>query len=367
MLRMSVLPMIDKIIIINDAGIPLYEWSGSKQTEDGSLLSGFLAALNTYAQRDRGEQITKITLDPTTFLFRREKDLVFTILTKDPELEKIIVLILDAVKERFLRQFGKELDGIVGSSSKFKSFDQQLQEILDSYGYFDYEKVKLSLPSDRTYRSFLVFGRQTGEPLYVNAKEYIPRKPLGFQVPIVIKAAERLVSSALGEQVRDICILSTKMRCLSLRSTPSVQIVRESVVGEIGQQDSNEVSERTLKKVLKKPDLFTSSIKDPFIVIDESGGIQVANEEGRTLGKIITPADCIALWQSSKNIFSEVYKELAWASFLVASRGIYSVFAVNSHVVLLKMPAMAELDTFSAMRRVRAFCESLNSLSNGKK
>lgn len=351
--------MIDKIIIINDAGIPLYEWSSSEQTEDGSMLSGFLAALNTYAQHDRGEQITKITLDPTTFMFRRERDLVFTILTKDPELEKIITLILDALKEKFLGQFGDKTNGFEGGSDRFRSFDRTLQEILGSYGYSDYEKAKLSFASDSSYKSFLVFGKETGEPLYAHAREYIPRKSLGFQVPIVIRAAERLVSTALREQLKDACLLSMKLRCLSLRSTPIVQVVNESVLRGFRKTQTTKISDKSIRKVFKRPERLLSSVKEPFIIFDESGAILLANDKGNAIGKLVIPADCIAVWQSSKNIFSDVYKEDAWASFLLTEGNIYSIFGIDKYIAFLTDNAVEGLDTYSAIGKVRAFYESL--------
>ena len=97
--------MIDQILIMTDAGLSLFNWNPEGNSSDSNLISGFLTALNVFAAGERGEQIRKITMDPTTFLFDRVGDLLFVILTKDPEFEKVIAIILAEIQQQFLATF----------------------------------------------------------------------------------------------------------------------------------------------------------------------------------------------------------------------------------------------------------------------
>ncbi len=79
----------DDLFIINGAGLLLYNWhlkKGEGATDD-ILISGFLAALNSFATIERGEDIKSLKLKETIIIFERfndfEQKLTFVVTTKN--------------------------------------------------------------------------------------------------------------------------------------------------------------------------------------------------------------------------------------------------------------------------------------------
>ncbi len=124
---------------MNDAGLPIYSWKSEEESiGDENLLSGFITALNHFAQGERGEDLKKITLDPTTFIFERKGGLVFLILTKDPEFEKIIWEILQTLVSEFIQMFEQEIKDFGGNISIFSKFTDVVSKTFDDFLYWDY-------------------------------------------------------------------------------------------------------------------------------------------------------------------------------------------------------------------------------------
>lgn len=348
--------MIDKILIMNDSGLSLYEWNPSGEEQDSQLLSGFLMALNAFAQHDRGEQIKKITLDPTTFVFSRGRGLIFTILTKDPEYEKVIMLIIEELRERFIGSFGGTISDFRGDVTHFRSFDKTVNEILESYGYFEYERVGNLFNSDASIRSILILNKENGEPLYVKAKEYIDRKALSYQAPIVTKSAQRLVTESLGQVLVDINMISQKMRSLLFRSTASIQLIEEVNLSSTEGASPVVTSEKKVIKTLNSPEKL-QSVADPFVIFDRSGKIAYSGFKSRPVDLSHVVVNSVTAYESSKNVFQQVFKEPVWMSMLSSKDSSYALFEVGGYITLLQIKSEKEFEPSWTMRKVHHFQE----------
>lgn len=349
--------MIDKILIMNDSGLSLYEWNPPGKEQDGQLLSGFVTALNTFAQHDRGEQIKKITLDPTTFVFSRGQGLIFTILTRDPDFEKVIMLIIEELREKFIGTFGDRISNFRGAVEQFRPFDVIVHDILESYGYFEYERVGTLFNSDASLRSLLIFNKETGEPLYVKAKEYIDRKALSFQAPIVTKSAQRLVNESLGRMLVDINMISQKMRSLLFRSTARVQLIIEASLSTIEGASPVVTSEKKVIRNLKNPEKLLSVAEDPFMVFDRSGKVVHSSFKDHSTGQSPIVVNGITAYESSKNVFQQIYKEPFWVTILTSKDSAYALFDVGGYITLLQIKSEKQFGPSWSLRKVHRFQE----------
>jgi hypothetical protein len=350
--------VIDKILVMNDAGLSLYEWNPQGKEQDGLLLSGFVAALNAFAQHDRGEQIKKITLDPTTFIFSRARGLVFTILTRDPEFEKVITHIIEDLKERFVGTFGGTISDFRGSVAQFKPFDKTVNEILQSYGYFEYERLRNVFDSDASLRSILILDKKSGEPLYVKAKEYIDRKALSFQTSIVAKSAERLVSECFEEEVVDVNMVSEKMRSLLFRSTSNVHLVEEANLVSTQETSPVPTSEKKASKIVGSPNKLQTITSDPFMIFDHSGKIAYSSFKSRSGDLSPVVVNGVTAYESSKNVFQQVFKEPAWVSMLSSKDSTYTLFDVGGYIALVRIKREKEFGPSSVLMKVHQFQET---------
>jgi hypothetical protein len=342
---------------MNEAGLSLYEWNPQGKEQDGLLLSGFVAALNAFAQHDRGEQIKKITLDPTTFVFSRGRGLVFTILTRDPDFEKVITHIIEDLRERFIETFGGTISDFRGSISQFRPFDVTVNEILKSYGYFDYQRLRNLFDSDAGLRSILIFDKESGEPLYVKAKEYIDRKALSFQAPIVAKSAERLVSECFGEVVVDVNMISEKMRSLLFRSTLNVHLIEEANLVSTEETSPVATSEKKASKIVGSPTRLQTITSDPFVIFDHSGKIAYSSFKNRLGDLSSVVVNGVTAYESSKNVFQQVFKESAWVSALSGKDSTYALFDVGGYIALVQIKREKEFEPSSVLRKVHQFQE----------
>jgi len=349
--------VIDKILIMNDSGLSLYEWNPPGKEQDSLLLSGFVTALDAFAQHDRGEQIKKITLDPTTFIFSRGQGLVFTILTKDPDFEKVITLIIEELKEKFISAYKDAIPSFSGGVSQFRPFDDVVRDILESYGYFEYERVRSQFTSDASIRSILIFNSENGELLYVKAKEYIDRKALGFQAPIITKSAKRLVNESLGQELLDIDLVSQKMRSLVFRSTKCVQLIEEMTLSTTGDSSPILTSEKKVAKTLKSQGKPMSTANNLFLVFDKSGKIAYSSFKDN-LDQSLIVVNSITAYESSKNVFQQIFKEPLWVTILTTKESAYALFDLGGFITLLQIKREKQIEPYWSLSKVHGFQEA---------
>lgn len=329
--------MIDQILIINAAGVPLYNWELKEKTAESSMLSGFLTAMDTFAKGERGEQIRKITLDPTTFVFERESELVFVILTTEPEHEHLISHILVDVKDRFLDKFKEEAKTFTGNLNTFKPFNSIVEQILTNYGYFDYIRAKEPLETDDDFKCMVFIDRNEGDILFIKAKEYLDRDKLSFLTNILLNSLDRVFTHISDEKPTITILLSHQSRCLLFKSTEKLVIIQEKIHStELGIADLK-INEKQIKNTLKKPGKLIYESKDKFIFFDQMGKDIISNDRAGEFGGDNLPPDCITLINTSKNILKQIYQEDLFAVMIISENQLYCAFSILDYYVFMKL------------------------------
>ena len=216
--------MIDQILIMSSGGIPLFTWTSPKifssssdeeefednRSTEENLLSGFFTALNMFAEGQKGEEIKEITLKETTYIVEKTNQILFVISTRNDSYINLIKLLLDEVKAQFFIKYPNAEAGFTGNIKIFSEFNQILDNILNSFNYFDILKFTGDFFKERLIKSIFLIDRENGDPLFVKAQEYSDRNILTFQVEIILKAGERLLKLFQDDKIQNIVALSQK-------------------------------------------------------------------------------------------------------------------------------------------------------------
>ncbi len=345
--------MINQFIIINAAGLPLFNWELEDKQAEGSMISGFLTAMDTFAKGEKGESIRKITLDPTTFIFERAEELIFVILTSDPENEQLISLFLGEAKATFLKNFLEAAQTFSGNLSIFKPFNGMLEQILTKYGYFDYVRVKKVFETDEMLKAILFLKKDTGEILYIKAKEYLDRNALSFQTTILLNSIDRVITKGLNEKPLISILISQKSRCLLVKTTEKIVIIQEKVHPSSLNVAEVKINEKRIKNTLKKPEKLMFESKEIFLFFDQMGKNIVSNDRVGQFGGDNLPPDCITLVNTSKNIIEQIYRERFFSILLFTESKLYSAFPILNYYTFLEIG----IENAAAFK---AFSEKLN-------
>ncbi|MFX1294719.1 MAG: hypothetical protein ACFFD2_07675 [Promethearchaeota archaeon] len=351
--------MIDIIIIMTDAGLPIFNWQPEEIEIDGDLISGFLSAINMFAKGERGEQIKKITLDPTTFLFEKEKELIFVILTRDQEFEKSINLILPEIKKRFLTQFSNEIEHFHGNIEYFKPFYSMTENILASYGYFDYIQIKSSFETDDELKAVLFLDKITGDVLYIKSKEYLDRNTLSFQSIILLKSIDRVISEIL-EKIPIISIIISPSHYLIIKKTDKIAIIQEKKYPLDNKITDLKINEKKIREFLKKPGKILFESKEKFLFFDQWGKNQISNDLiGQFKGGLLSP-DCITLINTSKNIIEQIYRDNLFATLIFSEDSLYAVFPISDYFTFMQISTEDFPNIKPLLGNIKK-CKSMNS------
>jgi hypothetical protein len=329
--------MIDNILIMNEAGLLLFNWEHDKTiSKDGDLISGFLTALNLFAKGQRGEELKKIDLDPTTFIFERQDGLIFAILTTDPNYEKIIFSIIIDIKNRFLELFRESAQNFAGAIAQFRPFQQEIENILNSYAYYDYLRIKDSFDSNESLKSVLHIDKTKGEVLYVRSKVYIERGPLTFQSGVLLKSINRLFSDVLNENILMTIVIDSSKRCLFFRDAGKITEVKEIQNENEGAMKIFSFKDKKIAKILKTPQRILSEIDDRLIFIDERGELILKRnlEISFPIEKITS--DCITINNCSESVITDIYKNILFSTLILTERNLYNIFPIKKNVVFMQ-------------------------------
>ncbi len=332
--------MINQFLILNTSGVPLYNWQKEKEETDFGLISGFLSAFHMFAKSERGEEIKRIHLDPTTFIFEEESDLIFVILTKEKKHEKFINLILKELKDRFLKQYQNEIEKYSGNMSLFRNFENDVEEILSLYGYYDYLKFNSVFDSDEEFKCFLFLEKTTGDILYIKSRGYIDRDDLSFQAMVLLKSVNRNISDIMNEESLMTLIVTEKNRCLLFKVTEKIIVFQERKHELLNQLNISMISPQKIKKLIKKPSNLTSNINEIFIFFNKSGIIQISNDILYQLKDDLIPPDCITLINTSKNVTEQIFKEKLFATFLFSNKFLYTAFPINGYFTFMQIASL---------------------------
>ena len=357
--------MIDQFLILNISGIPIFNWESEGLETDSGLISGFLSAFHTFAQTERGEEIKKISLDPTMFIFEQAQEHIFVVLTKQKDLENLIGLIIQDVKNTFLGKFEKELKTFKGDVGIFEPFKDDFEKILQTYGYFDYQNISSVYNIDEEIKCILYIERNSGDILLSKAREYIDRDALSFQAMILLKSVNRNIKEILEEESILTMIITEKFRCLIFKITEKIIIFQEKLHSFPEGLTIEEFSPKKIKKLIKKPSDLTLHFENPFIFFDKTGNVQISNDSLYKLKDELIPPDCITLINTSKNIVTQIFKEKLFGTFLVSTNSMYAAFSVNEFYVFMQV-ASIKSDLLSNLISKVYFCEPLaeNEMTN---
>lgn len=329
--------MIDQLLIMDSGGIPLFEYSVQIEKKDSSLISGFLTALNVFAQGERGEQLRKITLDPTTFYFEKDGSLLFVILTKDPAFEKVIGPILLATRQKFLTQFNIQLSNLTGDISIFNSFQQTLNSIFSDFGYFDYLNARQSYEKDTSMQSLILIDRKQGELLYLKSKTYLDRNALGFQTPMLFQTGNRIFNDILKERLVSIALVTYSMRCVILKESLNAIFLQEKQHPTFPESSDliKNLTEKKIQANLKHPGRFIFDYPDPFIMYDLNGKNLLHHDPQQLLKQSETVPDFITLERIAETILQQNFKEKLFSVIAFCQNVLYLIVPIlNSQVVI---------------------------------
>ncbi len=331
--------LIDQFMIINDAGLPLFDWRPSEKGSDSNLVSGFLSALNMFATGERGEQIKKLTMDPTTFIFERAGTLVFVILTQDPQFEVVIYLILTKLKEAFLAKFGELAVKFGGNLSVFSPFYAILDQILKDYGYFDYMQAMASFSSGETLRAVMFVDKTSGKVIFLRSKDYIDREKISFQSVLLLKTFERLITGTFKESPIILNLISESMRGIILKSTTNIALLAEIKHKDAQRFPVVEITDKKIQTFLKKQYVKPNSgFNDIFLLFDENGKVLAKNDNQNRLKVEKSIVDCITLIKTASNMTNQSFKEKLFTILLGTPDNIYLLSPIGSLYAFLLIP-----------------------------
>ncbi len=331
--------MIDRILIMNPSGATYFSWTTDPAKADPTLISGFLTALNMFAGNQQGEELKEITLNKTTYIFERTENLVVVILTQDPEFEKVIRLLLPVVLESFRQRYYELITTFSGDIAPFQAFKIELEDILTSYGYFNYLEVTPQFESEESIECVMYLDNETGEVLYIKSKKYLDRDLFGFQTMVLIKSLIRALENKLKDKLELILILTDRGRNIEIKNYEKLSIVYESK-NEMSDSDITKKEEQTKwKKILKNIQHFLTPFPNPILIFDKSGENNIIHD---TLG---IPqfrnmsADLVTTQASVENILNSVYKEKSIGILIMGTKNVcllhqdepYIIFSVFNY------------------------------------
>lgn len=337
--------MIDRILVMNDAGISYFTWTSDDDDSDANLISGFLTALNMFAKGQSGEVIEEITLNLTTYIFDRHEDLIFVILTKDKEFEKIIRKILIQIRDTFLDLFLDEVKRFNGDIGTFNPFHKKVESILKSHGYFDYLNILSNYNKEESIRSVLYLDNTNGDVLYSKAKEYLDRNILGFQTMVLIKAINRALEESLNEKLDMAILISSDFRTLEYKNYEDITIVYETCENNPNIVLNQKLKPKKVQKILKSPGKLLFEIDCPFVLVDSSGVVKINKDSTNQLNNEGAVTNTLTLCNTSRNIMENIYKESLFGIILISSKNIYLIFDINEYSVILLLDSK-ELSSF---------------------
>ncbi len=308
---------------MNPSGTTYYSWTTDPKNADPTMISGFLTAINMFADTQQGEQIKEITLNKTTYIFDRSENMVVVILTQDPEFQNVIRLVLPIIRQRFYQHFHELISNFNGDIAPFQSFTVELEDILTTYGYFNYQAVIPKFEQDETIECVLYLDNATGKVLYIKSKKYLDRDLLGFQTMVLIKSLHRAIDSRLKDKLEMILLLTNEGRFIEIMNYDTLSIVYESKQPESLTLDSKTENKKKWKKILKKREEFTSKLKNPIVIYDEKGNIQLLHDLVGLAQLRNIPADTLTTHSSGNNIVQSVYKENLFGILVLGSRNMY--------------------------------------------
>ncbi len=138
--------MIQKIIILNDEGIPIFfhSFSGGSSNEDENyhLIASYFDQICRFTKYGFKESLNTLRMNKSVFYFYTHPTSNYHLIFKcdsrvdsKKQKKKNLDSIAVEVFDKFLAKFKKELINFNGNSSQFKSFSSDIHKIVKSKGF----------------------------------------------------------------------------------------------------------------------------------------------------------------------------------------------------------------------------------------
>lgn len=319
---------------MNPSGTTYYSWTTDPNKADPTLISGFLTALNMFAGSEVGEELKEITLNKTTYIFDRSETMVVVILTQDPEFQPVIRLLLPVIRKRFHQRFHELISNFNGDIAPFEGFKTELEDILTSYGYFNYLEVIPKFETDESIECVLYLDNTSGEVLYIKSKKYLDRNLLGFQTMVLIKSLLRAIDNKLRDHLEMVLILTNEGRFVEIKNYENLSIIYESKQQKPIYSSEQLDSSKKWKKLLKKPEEMIAKLQNPVLIYDNSGKIEISHDPLGIPQLKNLPADTVTTYSSVENIVKSVYKETLYGILVLGGTHMYFIFQNAGYNIL---------------------------------
>ncbi len=313
----------DDLFIINGAGLLLYSWhlkKGEGATDD-ILISGFLTALNSFATIERGEDIKSLKLKETIIIFERfndfEQKLTFVVTTKDADLKKLLHSLIQNIIFKFTDMFkdllNKEFDGEI---TKFNKFDNSMEKIIFSHGLDSLEDSINQISSEGFFKSLMFLEPESGQILYIHAKQFVNKEKLSFLIPLIVNSAQFLYQKNLKENISWILITTARNENLLVETRKHILIVKQYQLSDSIEEDYLNLDfikgkNKYLKKPKKITERFEKLICDPNIkqifLVDLVGKIFYSKLFDETYDYTEFVPENISFLTSAKKVSEETY------------------------------------------------------------
>lgn len=281
----------------------------SENQTDDQLLSGFLTALNMFAENQQGDAIRELTMNNSIFMFERADDLVFVINSGDKEAIPIIKKLLEQVKERFYELFPEAATEIPSDLTKYNPFFSILDEILQNFHIYELIEKSSVFKEHPSMKGLLELDRIRGDFLYVRAKEFLDRNILGFQSEIIVKSSLRMMKDLFNEELKEIGAISSRQRGFRFFISPQTILIEEFHTENPEMQILNLPSDKSIEKRMKSSGKLLFEGPKQFMIIDHQGIARISNiAKNITQGKQIG-VDIFPIGRGISIILEKIYKD----------------------------------------------------------
>lgn len=136
--------MIQELMIINQAGIALFyhDFLNNNRLDDEQSLASYFDIICRFTKREFKESLKMLTLDSFIFFFYNHISGFHLVLKCDnKEIDKKkLELFSEIIIDNFLKKYKDYLEDFNGEISKFKSFSNNIIQILDTK-FKDFKRV----------------------------------------------------------------------------------------------------------------------------------------------------------------------------------------------------------------------------------
>jgi hypothetical protein len=125
--------MVKEIVILKEGGIPLYHYSVTGEKKLDELVSGFLSALGSMAEKISSQQIRVMSFDKNKFVWERRGDIFFIALVYREDSAEIYSAILNELSEQFVGKFYEKLRNNIVARHDFLHFTDIVESTLQKF------------------------------------------------------------------------------------------------------------------------------------------------------------------------------------------------------------------------------------------